>query len=540
MLFSLNVTSSDHTLNKLGILDSKGRVHKLSQQLKDAELVIGLVGRMGVETKDVIGLLSECLNSLKYKVVHIKLTDFVKEPRFNFGLKESPAEERYRTYIKACNEVRRISGSDAVFAAYAMSRIRYERKLITGDEEKPAPRVAYVVDQIKRKEEAEELQAVYGQSFILVSCHMPLDKRVSLLSRKIADEHAELPKQASWNNVAQELIEQDDDEVNVKHGQRVSKVFSLADVIVDPSQVKNCREIIQRFFYAFFGNFRISPTRDEFFQNIAYQTSLASIDTARQVGAAIAVDGVLVASGYNEAPKAFGGTYWPEDGVDARDVALGKDINTVRKRQMVLEIVKLLRPYFKDEHREDHMFEVKLLDGKDAPLKSSQIMDSLEYGRAVHAEMSAITTAARTGTSISSGDLYCTTFPCHNCSKHVVAAGIRSVSYLEPYAKSYTSDLYPDSIEIDRSEPLTSKVSFRQFVGITPVRFSRLFSKSRMKDERGNILPWIANAASPNLGKVDQDHPDRETIFQTLVLDNMSAEAKEFFGGEDAEDADRA
>ncbi|MFN3188796.1 MAG: anti-phage dCTP deaminase [Candidatus Paceibacteria bacterium] len=509
--------------------------HELSKQLKDAELIIGLVGRMGVDTKEVVNFTTECLNSLNYKVIHIKITDFLKEPQFNFDLRESPIEERYDDYIKACNKIREVSANDSIFAAYAISRIMDERALLTGNHSEPAQRQAYIIDQLKRKEEAEELLAVYGQQFILISCHMPSDKRIALLSRKIADGHAEKPKQSSWQNAAQMLAERDDDELNVKHGQRVSKVFPLADVIIDPSQIKAAKETLQRFFFALFGNFKISPTRDEFFQNIAYQTSLASIDTARQVGASIAVNGTLVVTGYNEAPKAFGGTYWPEDGFDARDVALGKDINTVRKRQMVLELVSMLKPYMSDEFKNDPALDAKLLDDKDAPLKNSQIMDSLEFGRAVHAEMSAITTAARTGMSIQDGDLYCTTFPCHNCSKHIVAAGIKTVSYLEPYAKSFTSDLYPDSIEVDMAEPPINKVLFKQFLGITPLRFSRLFSKSRMKDDRGNILLWKAREASPNFGKVDQDHPDRESIFSRLVFDGLSPDAKQFFGIEPAE-----
>ncbi|AXC49178.1 hypothetical protein DRW48_05310 [Paracoccus suum] len=499
-------------------------------QLKGAELVIGLVGRMGVETKDVVEILTQCLSSLNYLTSHIKLTDLVKEERLNFDIVENPIEKRYQTYIAACNDVQEKSENDAIFAAYAISRIRQIRREFTGDENSPAPRRAYIVDQIKRKEEAEALQAVYGQQFILVSCHIPLDQRLSILSRRIADDHAEAPRQASWNKTAQDLINQDDDEASARHGQRVSKVFPLADVIIDPSQPKLSREIVNRFFFGLFGNFKISPTRSEFFQNIAYQTSLASIDTARQVGAVVAVEGTMIASGYNEAPKAFGGTYWPEDGIDARDVALGKDINTVRKRQMVLEIVSLLKPYMKDEHQSDTQFPSKMLDEKDAPLKDSQIMDSLEYGRAVHAEMSALTSAARNGSTLKDGELFCTTFPCHNCSKHIVAAGIRRVTYLEPYAKSFTSDLYPDSIDIDQSSPSPEKVEFRQFTGITHVRFSRIFSKSRMKDDKGNILPWAAASASPNLGKVDQDHPDREIIFQRRTFDNLTPEGKEFLG----------
>ena len=59
-----------------------------------------------------------------------------------------------------------------------------------------------------------------------------------------------------------------------------------------------------------------------------------------------------------------------------------------------------------------------------------------EYGRIVHAELGALAAAARSGLSVVDGTLYCTTFPCHNCAKHIVASGIVRVVYVEPYPKS--------------------------------------------------------------------------------------------------------
>jgi deoxycytidylate deaminase len=72
-------------------------------------------------------------------------------------------------------------------------------------------------------------------------------------------------------------------------------------------------------------------------------------------------------------------------------------------------------------------------------------MNLTEFGRDVHAEMSAIVSAARRGTSTEGAYLYCTTFPCHNCAKHIIAAGIRQVVYVEPYAKSFAAEFHLDS-----------------------------------------------------------------------------------------------
>jgi deoxycytidylate deaminase len=43
-------------------------------------------------------------------------------------------------------------------------------------------------------------------------------------------------------------------------------------------------------------------------------------------------------------------------------------------------------------------------------------MDILEFGRVIHAEMSAISDAARLGRATKDATLFCTTFPCHICA----------------------------------------------------------------------------------------------------------------------------
>src|SRR5260370_6706533 len=115
--------------------------------------------------------------------------------------------------------------------------------------------------------------------------------------------------------------------------------------------------------------------------------------------------------------------------------------------------------------------------------KSAQIRNLIEFGRAVHAEMAALIDAARRGVSVSGCTMYVTTFPCHLCARHIVAAGIRRLVYIEPYAKSRTADLYPDSIAIEQAP--CDKVQFEPFVGIAPRQYMKLFSmEPRMSDGR--------------------------------------------------------
>ncbi len=507
----------------------------------DVELVVGLVGRLGADMPMVVKRIQDTLHSLHYTHNHIKLTDFVKDSKIGFELTETPIEKRYESYIKACNEVRRLTDRDDFFVSYAVERIRAIRRNQNedgdGNAHLPLRRTAYIIDQIKRPEEVAALRSIYGQQFILVSCHSPADFLKQTLAQKIADGHSDSPKSSKWQAAAMELVAIDDDESAVPHGQRVSDVFPLADVVVDTSDGEKLEKLLKRFFFALFGNFMISPTKGEFFLNLAYQTSLTSCDTARQVGAAISRDGDVISTGYNEAPKSQGGTYWPEDGEDGRDVALGKDPNTIRKRQMLIDVVQRLARTgeLKRNFEDDTAIAEAFIDAKDAALKKAQILDTLEYGRAVHAEMAAISSAARLGLRLAGSTLYCTTFPCHNCSKHIVATGVREVFYLEPYAKSFADDLYPDSIAIDQKKPDDTKVMFKQFVGITPQRYKNLFSKSKLKDKSGHVKVWVADTAQPIIEKLDQGHTSRETLFQKSIEQTISVAARFLLNG--AEDS---
>src|SRR5271157_1609662 len=75
-----------------------------------------------------------------------------------------------------------------------------------------------------------------------------------------------------------------------------------------------------------------------------------------------------------------------------------------------------------------------------------------EYGRAVHAEINGLLTCARNGVSPGGTTLFTTAFPCHNCTRHIIAAGVRRVVYFEPYPKSMARKLHNDAIELPGAE----------------------------------------------------------------------------------------
>jgi deoxycytidylate deaminase len=110
-------------------------------------------------------------------------------------------------------------------------------------------------------------------------------------------------------------------------------------------------------------------------------------------------------------------------------------------------------------------------------VRSSELKDITEYGRAVHAEMDALLTCARLGISVKGKRLLTTTFPCHNCTRHIIAAGLSRVTYIEPYPKSRAADLHKDAICFDLDEAERSRrIPFVPFVGVGPRRYLDLFS----------------------------------------------------------------
>lgn len=137
-----------------------------------------------------------------------------------------------------------------------------------------------------------------------------------------------------------------------------------------------------------------------------------------------------------------------------------------------------------------------LSDASTHGLPESQVMDILEFGRIIHAEMSALCDAARRGLSVGGATIYTTTFPCHMCAKHIVASGIMRVVYLEPYAKSYASDLHSDSIQVEPAGGV-DKVVFEPFIGVSPFRYRELFEKGKRKYSGGLAKKWDREPGQP-------------------------------------------
>ncbi len=266
--------------------------------------------------------------------------------------------------------------------------------------------------------------------------------------------------------------------IKILMDRELGNFFHEADFFINTEAGASIENQIERFIDLTFGANTISPTKQEYGLFLAKAASMRSLDLSRQVGAAIfSPNGEVISLGSNEVPKATGWTYWCDDAEDDRDYKRQIDLNFKRKLEIFGEL-------FPEEKQETLA----------ARFKDSQFMDALEYGRIIHAEMSAISDAARMGRSTKSAVLFVTTFPCHMCAKHIVAAGIEKVVFLEPYPKRLAGDLHSDLIHIEGQGrdhyDRFNATQFVHFYGVPPRRYRELFERGSRKSSDGKLLAW--------------------------------------------------
>ena len=485
-----------------------------------SEVVLGFVGPVGVANSRFHNAATDRLRAFGYHPTLIRLSerldDLKAEGLLTTELRSEPEFERVRSHMDAGDELRGLDmpGARGLLAAAAVAKIASLRLRNPNGQTKPMPRYAWLISSLKNPAEVEVFRRVYGPGFFLIGLFATEAERKKSLERGMtADEAAKL------------IVRDADSEE--KHGQQTRNTFELADVWVkDEDQL--CR-----FLDLVFGNTFQTPTDDEDGMALAYAAALRSSDLSRQVGAAIvSPTGEVLATGRNEVPAPGGGQYSPPDEArpTARDCDVGVDSNTKERLRIEGEIAELIERYVRVEFADleealdaepkkkltDKLAQIRRLVSKALPKTS--LRDITEYGRAVHAEMSALTSAARSGAPVRAATLYCTTFPCHTCAKHLAAAGIARIVFVEPYPKSKARDLHADAIVLvgesaDKSalseltaSLATRRTRFEPFLGVGPRRYFDLFSMKlgtgrsiQRKDELGNALAFDPGKASPRI-----------------------------------------
>jgi cytidine deaminase len=462
------------------------------------EVFFGLIAPIGINLDLVQAELSNGLRRVSYTPKIIKLTEFLKEHPDWFDLEHASQFQRYEKFIGAGNDLCRESERRDALAVTGIAQIYRDQPerpdVIPSD-------TAYIFRQLKRVEEVQTLREVYGSNIVFLGCYSPKRTRVkNLVSILLKSERGS--DMNKLEALALEIIGIDENQKDVKDGQRFLDAYPSSDFVIDCTDPSSVRSSVQRFIECFFGHPFVSPTRDEHGMYLAQSASLRSTDLSRQVGAAIfGANRDIVSLGCNEVPAYGGGTYWLDHRPDARDFQLGYDSNARVRSDMIRDLLGRLRgTWLNVEHSQkspDDLATEALRDDdeKQGPLARAMIADVIEFGRMVHAEMNAITDAARNGRATMDGILYCTVMPCHLCTKLIIASGIKDVQYLQPYYKSLVRELYEDSVSIDEAIP--DHVKFKPFVGVTPNGFRTVFEKGKRKDGDDLALRWNAPESLP-------------------------------------------
>jgi len=353
---------------------------------------------------------------------------------------------------------------------------------------------------------------VYRERFVLIGAHAPRDWRLDKLADDIAESRGSTSRRR-FNARAHELAQRDEAEDGEQFGQNVRGTFPLSDFFVDVSNRDQAVGELDRFFRAFFGYPFATPTRDEYAMFHAAAAAVRSADLSRQVGAAIATEmGDIVAVGCNEVPAFGGGSYWPDDPRDQRDFLRGEDANT-RLRNTAIEEIRRVLLEAKPSLVTARLRELTAQEFRGV-LGDTRIDHLTEFNRAVHAEMAALLDAARRGVRVQGAALYCTTFPCHGCAKHIVGAGIRRVVYIAPYAKGLAEELHGDALAIDRTSRPADRVSFEQFVGVAPTVYMPIYAMGNItRKVGGRAVDFDPRTAIPKLVPTgDFSYEEREDL----------------------------
>jgi len=493
--------------------------------LTGSELVIGLVGAVGTELDTVVRILKERLEYFCYKVHTIHISKDVIPQIMGIDSPSNSGEyTRIDTLMTAGDNARKYSGDNGVLSLGAAAFIN---KLGTDEAGKRnfRPRQAYIIKSLKHPDEILHLRKIYPLGFYSIGVYAHEKRRKDYLinEKHISKVHS------------QRLMDRDKNE-SVAYGQHVSDTFHMSDFFVHLDDSNNkLKNSLWRILDILFGHPYKTPTFDEYAMFLAHAAALRSADLSRQVGAVIAKDKEILATGANDCPKYGGGLYWPlldkntgeiKDEPKGRDHTRGKDANKMQLQQITDDIIDSASKAGLDTDKLK-----KVLD-------SSPIKDLTEFGRAVHAEMEALLSCARTHGNTRGATIYTTLFCCHNCAKHLIAAGITRVVYIEPYLKSKAIELHDDAISLgfydEKDNPST--ICFEPFVGVGPRRFFDLFSMRLGSGNRlirrnsdGKTLPWEPEKGILRLQMLTRSYLDLEynACHQFLKLGMKCKETKE-------------
>jgi len=279
----------------------------------------------------------------------------------------------------------------------------------------------------------------------------------------------------------------------IQFGQKVSDTFIQSDFFLRIDQsTATIESRIARCLSLIFSSDVVTPTTHETAMYMAAAAAGNSACLSRQVGASITdKDGEIISIGWNDVPKLNGGVY-QTDGASPDHRCInrngGKCFNDEEK--------SLIRDQLIDELISKGVIKADQRENTVKVVKESRIKELIEFSRAVHAEMLAIIHGCqKSGERVKGGRLYTTTYPCHNCARHIVAAGIKEVYYIEPYRKSLAIKLHHDSLTEDESNK--EKVRILMYDGVSPRRYLDFFKAMSARKQDGKMKKVDKKAIMP-------------------------------------------
>ena len=466
---------------------------------KNDFLVIGLVGAVGCRLKSLSNILKSLLDSeFGYDVKELHVSkEFLQTHSLVSTYNNS--YERYTDLMNVGNNLRKKYDNN-----YLSFKIAKEISKLRKDN-LDCKRKAFIINSLKHDKEIKTLRDIYGKNFYQISLYESPNIRKDVLINDIGMNESQAIK----------LMEREQSEEN-DYGQHIIDAFHLADYFIkyDNKTNEHIKNSCKRFLELIFGNPYITPTFNEFSMYMAYTSGLRSADLSRQVGAVITKERNIISTGANDIPKFGGGLYWPEyneengeiyDIGNGRDYVRGYDSNQKEKEKIIKSIFSEIKNKFDCIFNEENLTHKENMKNLLTILKNSPLKDITEYGRVVHAEMDAILACGRTNNSTVGSSIFVTTFPCHNCAKHILAAGIKEVFFIEPYPKSRALDLWDDSMELKLPNSSNDKLQFSPFVGVGPRSFLDLFSMAQsagskiIRKSNGEKISWDPKEATLRL-----------------------------------------
>lgn len=490
---------------KISIIKGKTIIDEIKGRQTD-ELVLALCGSIGSGTSTIAKKIGEIFSESNYQVKTIKISTLIVRylEQIKNELKEDEyLNEKWVPKINLNKKVENLNTADRIallqsagngfrkkISKEILSQLVIKEIALIRDKEenqyseenfdnkvtksnRKSRRHVTIIDSLKNPSEVELLQTVYRDMFYLFGVLCPEDIRLNRL----------VDQKGIYQDKATQLMIRDKSE-GEKYGQQMLKTILHSDFFVTNSKenVDSLKPNLKRYVKIIMGDKTITPKLEENAMFHAQSAAARSGCLSRQVGAAIIdKDGNLISTGCNDVPKAGGGLYTTEDGDDDSRCMYkygGKCKNQETKQNILNDIEKIVK---------SHIEKGSLAEKINQDIRRHSRLNSLiEFCRAIHAEMDAIISAARNGAvSLKRASLFCTTFPCHNCARHIIAAGISKVYYIEPYEKSLALQLHQDAIsfDVDRRGSNKKKVDFIPFEGVSPRKYLKLFHAEERKQD---------------------------------------------------------